>query len=83
MQAAERNATGERIAGPDAVPADLLDVKALSKRLACSPRHAYRLADAGKLPSPVRLGCLVRWRRAEIEQWISDGCPNIRKVGAR
>ena len=28
--------------------------------------------------APVKLGALVRWNRAEIEIWISDGCPTVR-----
>ncbi len=50
--------------------------------LGCSTRHVYRLADSGRMPRPVKLGSLVRWPRAVIEQWIADGCPKSSK-GAR
>jgi excisionase family DNA binding protein len=53
----------------------LLDVKTVASMLDCSPRHVYRLADAALMPSPVRVGALVRWRRAAIEEWIERGCP--------
>lgn len=56
----------------------LLDVRAVAALLGCSPRHVYRLADAGKMPAPVRLGALVRWSRQAIEAWIADGCPPVR-----
>ena len=59
----------------------LLDVDDLAAWLTCSPRHIYRMTDAGKLPAPIRLGALVRWRRADIENWLAAGCPSIR--GAR
>ena len=72
------NAAGERNAGPDRAPADLLDVQAVAAMLDCSARTVYRLADAGKLPRPVRLGSLVRWRADELRQWIADGCPAVR-----
>jgi excisionase family DNA binding protein len=65
----------------DAPAAALLDVRAVAALLDCSPRHVYRLADAGRMPPPVRLGALVRWRRQTIEDWISAGCPTVRQHG--
>lgn len=78
------NATGERAAGPEPRPAAdaaLLDVRGVGKLLGCSPRHVYRLADAGKMPTPVRLGALVRWRRDSLLEWIGNGCPVVRRIG--
>lgn len=60
--------------------AKLLDVYALAELLGCSTRHCYRLADAGRMPPPVKLGALVRWNRSAIESWIDEGCPAVRKV---
>jgi excisionase family DNA binding protein len=54
--------------------AALLDVEQVAELLNCSARHVYRLADAGRMPAPVRLGALVRWRRQDLETWIADGC---------
>ncbi len=48
--------------------------------LGCSTRHVYRLADSGRMPRPIKLGSLVRWPRAVIEQWIADGCPSVRNA---
>jgi excisionase family DNA binding protein len=64
----------------DAPAAQLLDVRAVAALLDCSSRHVYRLADAGRMPPPVRLGALVRWRRADLDRWLDAGCPTIRKV---
>jgi excisionase family DNA binding protein len=67
----------------------LLDVQAVAQLLGCSARHVYRLCDSGKMPAPVRLGSLVRWRRATgdpatgIEDWIAAGCKPVRKAGGR
>ena len=62
----------------------LLDVKGVASLLGgCSTRHVYRLADSGKMPAPVRLGSLVRWRSDEIQVWIANGCPTVRHVPAR
>jgi excisionase family DNA binding protein len=72
--------TGGRTAGPDQAQAELLDVGAVAALLQCSGRHVYRLADAGKMPRPIKLGQLVRWRRAELIRWLDDGCPVVRRV---
>ncbi len=63
--------------------ATLLDVRAVAAMLGCSTRHVYRLADAAKMPSPVKLGSLVRWSRAAIEKWVAEGCPSVRKGAGR
>ncbi len=62
----------------DNSPTALLDVRGVAQLCCCSTRTVYRLADAGRLPRPVKLGALVRWRRAEIDDWLADGCPPIR-----
>jgi excisionase family DNA binding protein len=67
---------------PDpATPSALLDVQAVAQLLACSTRHVYRLSDGGRMPPPVRLGTLVRWRREAIEEWITGGCKPCRTAG--
>lgn len=64
------------------VPPELLDVRAVAALLGgCSTRHIYRLADSGRMPPPVKLGSLVRWRRAELEVWIAQGCPPCDRLG--
>jgi len=65
---------------PKKEQAALLDVLALAAMLDCSPRHVYRLADAGRMPRPLKLGALVRWSRDEISRWLADGCPAVRTV---
>lgn len=57
--------------------AALLSVKEVAALLACSPRHVRRLADAGKMPQPVRLGALIRWDQSAIKCWIAEGCPTV------
>ncbi len=70
--AADGRTVRDRSADRDAA---LLDVQAVADLLCCSTRHVYRLADAGRMPRPVRLGALVRWSRDQILAWIADGCP--------
>ena len=54
------------------------DVRAVADKLDCSPRHIYRMADAGRMPAPLRLASLVRWDLEEIDRWIADGCKPVR-----
>ncbi|MCH8829678.1 MAG: helix-turn-helix domain-containing protein [Planctomycetes bacterium] len=56
----------------------LVDVRQVAELLGCSTRHIYRLADAGKMPRPVKLGALVRWNRATLQEWFDTGCPAVR-----
>lgn len=55
--------------------ARLLTVDDVAAMLGVSGRHIYRLADAGKMPRPVKLGGAVRWDRLAIADWIAAGCP--------
>jgi len=38
-------------------------------------RSSWRWSRSGRAPAPVRIGGSVRYRRTEIEAWISNGCP--------
>jgi len=69
---------------PSDPPTVLLDVKAVAARLACSTRHVYRLADAGRMPAPIRLGALIRWKWSGpggLEEWLASGCRPVRTAG--
>jgi excisionase family DNA binding protein len=69
------------VSPPADAPAALLDVRGVAALLTCSARHVYRLADGGRLPAPVRLGALVRWRRQELLDWLAGGCRPCRTAG--
>jgi prophage regulatory protein len=56
--------------------ARLVRVDVVASMMEVSSRHVYRLADAGKMPRPVKLGGAVRWDRQAIESWIANGCPS-------
>jgi predicted DNA-binding transcriptional regulator AlpA len=63
--------------------AKLLHVQAVARMLGCSPRHVYRLSDAGRMPGPVKLGSLVRWKLSgpgSITEWLDQGCPSARNT---
>ncbi len=67
----------------DELAALLVDVKGVARICDCSTPHVRRLADAGRMPPPLRLGGLLRWRKTDIESWIAAGCPSCRNRGAR
>lgn len=67
---------------PAETPAELLDVNAVATQLGASSRTVRRLVDCGKMPRPISLGRAVRWRRAEIEEWIRQGCPKVERRGS-
>lgn len=50
----------------------LLSSADLSRMLGISRRHVCRLRDSGRLPTPIRLGKLIRWRKVTIETWLVD-----------
>lgn len=60
-------------------PPAFYDIEELAARLKVSKRQIHRLKDAGSLPPAIRLGeRLLRWRVAEVEEWIRAGCPRLR-----
>lgn len=54
------------------------DVNDVAMLLKASSRHVRRLADSGRMPRPVHIGRLVRWPRADVDEWLAAGCPNCR-----
>ncbi len=87
MQQTLKNGTvGANVDGRDSaacVSAVMLSVGDVAKMLRCSPRTVYRLSDSGRMPRPVKLGALVRWSRAALDQWITEGCPQYERRGVR
>jgi len=75
--------TGDRIMALPNLPdlsIGMCDVVAIAELLDCSSRHVRRLADAGSMPRPIRIGRLIRWRKSDVDQWIADGCPSCRQT---
>ena len=53
----------------------LISAERVAKMMSISVRSLWRLLSAGRLVPPVRLGRCVRWRLAEVREWIDAGCP--------
>ena len=58
-------------------PDRLITIGQVAAMVAVSCRTISRLADAGKLPPPMRIGGSLRWRLADVRQWIANGCPIV------
>ena len=86
MFAKERKGTDAPSVGPEPRPgmsAELLTVGQLGELLQLSKRTLYRLSDSGAMPHGLRIGGSRRWRRTEIEDWLSCGCPRVDGKGGR
>ena len=71
----------------DALPADdrpgrvsaleplLVSANDLAKLLRLSVRSIRALDASGRLPRPLRVGGSVRWKLAEVRDWIAADCP--------
>ena len=57
------------------IEATLVNANELAKKLSISVRHLWRMKAAGKLPKAVNVGGCVRWVWADIELFLSLGCP--------
>lgn len=53
----------------------LLSRGQLADILEVCERTVTRWDASGKIPKPVRLGRLLRWRQDEIERWVLARCP--------
>jgi len=48
----------------------LLNVEQVALSLGMCTRTIWRLHDQGKLPKAVRIGRAVRWKKADIVEWV-------------
>lgn len=54
-----------------------LSVEQVASELQVSTRTVWRLLSSGELIAPVRIGGSTRWRRAELDAWLEEGCPAV------
>ncbi len=73
----------ERLRSPGEIAPELLTTAEAAKLCGMGERSLYRHSRSGAAPSPVKIGGsgTVRYRRAELLEWISAGCPKVN--GAR
>ena len=59
--------------------AKYIGLSACATRFGISQRTWRRLVDAGRAPKPIRLGWVLRWSIAQIEEWEATQEPNQEK----
>lgn len=58
----------------------LLTTKDVAKLMQVSERHVPNLVARGQIPQPIRLGRVVRYRRADIRRFLNGESDN--RLGA-
>ncbi|MBM4078137.1 MAG: hypothetical protein FJ278_00435 [Planctomycetes bacterium] len=53
----------------------LISDRELAGMLGCSRALIWRLNSAGRIPLPVHVGGLTRWRVDEVRAWVAAGAP--------
>lgn len=53
------------------VTGEMLTVNEVAEYLRVNPQTVYRKAKAGELPA-VRIGRVIRFRKAELEAWLDQ-----------
>lgn len=51
---------------------NLIDVKAVAKKVGVSVPTIHRWAANGKFPKSTRLGSCARWSARNIDQWVNE-----------
>ena len=61
----------------------LLTAQQAAEFLGVSVRFVYKLMNSGRMPRPIRLGRALRFRREELNAWVSAGAPPRHEWEAR
>ena len=71
--------------GSPTIAPELLTAPQAAEYLNIGQRTLARWSSEGKAPAPIKLtpgrrGAL-RYRRADLAEWVADGCPDLRTEG--
>ena len=61
----------------------LLSARELAEMLNVRTTHVRRLRATGRLPRPLRIGGSLRWKLAEIREWIGEFPSSIERTEDR
>lgn len=67
---------------PDTVVGDILTIKQLAEYLMVSEKTVYRMLDRNELPA-MRVGAQWRFRRHDIDAWLTDEVRRVEVEGQR
>ncbi|MGQ3486874.1 helix-turn-helix transcriptional regulator [Roseovarius pacificus] len=51
---------------------DLIKDRETAEMLNIGVSTLWRYSKEGKIPAPIKIGYLTRWRRADIERWLAE-----------
>jgi excisionase family DNA binding protein len=69
---------------PREQPAPLLLTARQAANVCGKSLRTWRTWDSnGRIPSPVRIGRSTLWRRDELQEWVTAGCPRREEWEAR
>ena len=57
---------------------ELIDVKTVARMCRVSVWLVYKMAGGGRMPKPIKVGRLLRWKKRAIQRWINAGCPSCK-----
>lgn len=66
----------------DRVLPELVNAAEAARLIGCGERSLWRWSRSGVAPAPIKIVSAVRYRRAEIMEWIAAGCPRVDRKGA-
>ena len=78
MTPSPNGSSGLRIEAQEGPPGDhdLVTAQECADWLRITRGHLYRLRDCGAIPSPIKIGRSLRWRRSDLTLWFRAGCPS-------
>ena len=62
---------------------ELLTKSDIAELLSIDPRSVERWAKSGRIPRPLKLGRLARWRRDDVMRAVGDGWPIAQNAAAQ
>lgn len=55
----------------------LLSLQTVAKICQVDDKTIRRWIDQGRIPVPMKIGRLLRWKQPVIADWIDNGCPRV------
>jgi predicted DNA-binding transcriptional regulator AlpA len=62
---------------PEIREAEMLRQDDLCERYHITRLSLWQRRKAGRLPAPILIGTMVRWRKSALEQWEASDCPRV------
>lgn len=60
----------------------LMGLQEVAEMIGCSGRNVHYLRKSGRMPKPIKIGRLARWKRTDMVAWIDGGCGKCADVHA-